>query len=129
MILCYLSVLVGEKTHVFGDNKASISSFMRPHLQLHKRHTALSFHYVKKEIASRIVSLVHIDNKIESADMLNKYWDIKGFGQCISHSVSMKVIPWILLMQQQFQQMGSDKVLTLWSARIHEENLIFFVLL
>ena len=47
---------------------------MKPHAQLHERHTALSFHRVREAIASKIVSFIHIDGKLNPADMLSKHW-------------------------------------------------------
>ena len=47
---------------------------MTPHAQLHKRHTAMAFHCVREAVASKIVNFVHIDDKINPADMLSKHW-------------------------------------------------------
>ena len=42
---------------------------MTSHAQLHERHTELSFHCVREASASKIVSFVHIDGKMNPADI------------------------------------------------------------
>ena len=74
MTLRYLGVPIEEKTFMFGDNKPVVDGSMTPHAQLHKRHTALAFHRVREAVASKIVNFVHIDSKINPADMLSKHW-------------------------------------------------------
>ena len=76
MPLCYLGVPIGEKTFMFGNNKPVVDGFMTPHAQLHKRHTSLAFHQVMEAVASKTGNfiLIHIDSKINPADMLSKHW-------------------------------------------------------
>ncbi len=47
---------------------------MTPHAKLHKRHTALSFHRVRKAIAARVVRFHFIPGTINPADILSKHW-------------------------------------------------------
>ena len=49
--LRYLGVPIREKTYMFGDNKPVVDGCMKPHAQLHKRHTAFSFHRVREAVA------------------------------------------------------------------------------
>ena len=48
-----LGVRVKETSHTFGDNKSVVNSSNQVHAKLHKRHTALSFHQVREEMASK----------------------------------------------------------------------------
>ena len=55
-ILRYLGAPLRKKSHMFGDNDDVADSSMIPHAKMHKRHTALSFHRVRKAIVAKIVS-------------------------------------------------------------------------
>jgi len=43
-----------EKSYLFGDNKSVVDSSTKPHLKLHKRHNALSFHQVHEAVVSKM---------------------------------------------------------------------------
>ena len=43
-----------------GDNKHVFDSTIRPHANLNKRHTELSFHRVWEDISSNMVALYHV---------------------------------------------------------------------
>jgi hypothetical protein len=58
--LRYLGVPVREKNYMFGDNNSLVNSSMGLHAKLHKHHTMLSFHCVRKAIASGIVEFYFI---------------------------------------------------------------------
>jgi hypothetical protein len=45
-----------------------------PEAKLHKRHTLLSFHRVREAIAARIIHFIHIDGRINPADILSQHW-------------------------------------------------------
>ena len=73
-MLRYLGVKINQHTYMFGDNRSVVDSSMLPHAQLHKRHTALSFHRVREAIASNIISFNYIPGKINPIDILSKHW-------------------------------------------------------
>jgi hypothetical protein len=74
MTLCYLGVPIREKSYVFGDNKTVIDASLTPHAKLHKRHNALSFHFVQEAVASKYVMIFHLPGKYNPADILSKHW-------------------------------------------------------
>ena len=51
--LRYLGVSVYETSYMFGDNESVVNSSSQVHAKLHKWHTALAFHCVRKAIASK----------------------------------------------------------------------------
>jgi hypothetical protein len=59
---------------MFGHNKSVVNSSTQPHLKLHKRQNALSFHHVREAIASGYIMLTHLPGKINPADILSKHW-------------------------------------------------------
>ena len=59
---------------MFGDNESVVNSSSIPHARLHKRHTALSLHRVRKGIAAGIARFHHIESKFNPADILSKHW-------------------------------------------------------
>ena len=59
---------------MFGDNKSVVDSSIRLHANLHKRHTALSFHCVREAIASKMLCFTFINGSINPADILSKHW-------------------------------------------------------
>ncbi|KAL7565721.1 hypothetical protein ACA910_005415 [Epithemia clementina (nom. ined.)] len=73
--LWYLSVLIQEKTYMFGVNKSVITSGTLPHSLLNKKHNALAYHRVREAVAANIVGFYWIDSKNNQADILNKHWD------------------------------------------------------
>ena len=73
-LLRYLGVPIREQSYMFGDNQAVVKSSTLPEAKLHKRHTLLSFHRVRLAIAARIVHFIHIDGRINPADILSKHW-------------------------------------------------------
>ena len=73
-MLCYLGTPIVGKTFMFGDNKSVVDSSSIPQSKLHKCHTALSFHRVRKAIAAKIVLFTHLPGKKNPADILSKHW-------------------------------------------------------
>ena len=71
----YLGVPVEDHTVMFGDNKSVVDSAMIPHHKLNKRHHALSFHRVREAVASGMLWFIHIDGKLNPADVLSKHWE------------------------------------------------------
>jgi hypothetical protein len=59
---------------MFGDNQAVVKSSTLPEAKLHKRHTLLSFHRVREAVAAKMVIFIHIDGRINPADILSKHW-------------------------------------------------------
>jgi hypothetical protein len=72
--LRYLGVPIDTHSYMFGDNKAVVDSSTRLDAKLHKRHVALSFHFVRSAIASGMVYFFHIYGPINPADILSKHW-------------------------------------------------------
>lgn len=72
--LRYLGVPIDPWSHMFGDNQSVVDSSMRIDAKLHKRHVALSFHFVRSVIASGMVKFYHIIGVINPADILSKHW-------------------------------------------------------
>jgi hypothetical protein len=65
--LQYLGVLVRDKSYMCSD-KSVVDSSMQLHTKLHKRHTMLSFHFVREAIGSGIVGFFYIPGDINPAD-------------------------------------------------------------
>jgi hypothetical protein len=63
---------------MFGDSKSVVDSSMQLRAKLHKRHTMLSFHSVRKAIANGIIGSSYIPGDINLADILSKHW---GYSQ------------------------------------------------
>jgi len=74
LTLQYLRVPIREKSYLFGDNKLVVNSSAKPHLKLHKRHNALSFHWVCEAVTSHYVSFTFRDGEYNPADILSKHW-------------------------------------------------------
>ena len=74
LTLRYLGVCIKHVSYMFGDNKSVVDSSTIPHSRLHKRHMALSFHYVREAISSGMLYFGFIDGKINPADILSKHW-------------------------------------------------------
>ena len=72
-ILCYLGVLIHDKSFMFGVNKSDIDSSMFPHAKLHKRWHALSFHCIREAVAAKIIGFYHITGNTNAADLLSKH--------------------------------------------------------
>jgi hypothetical protein len=75
--LRYLGVPITASV-MFGDNKSVVDSSMIPHLQLNKRHTALSYHRVRKAICADIFKFYHIYGTENPSDVLSIHW---GYSQ------------------------------------------------
>jgi hypothetical protein len=74
LTLRYIGVPLRERSYMFGDNESVVNSSMTPTGKLIKRHTALSWHRVRKAIASGMVFYFHLPGAINPADMLSKHW-------------------------------------------------------
>jgi hypothetical protein len=61
-------------SQMFGDNKTVVDSATKIHAKLHKRHTALSFHRVRKAMAAGFIGFHHIPGSCNPADVLTKHW-------------------------------------------------------
>lgn len=72
--LRYLGVPIEESSYMFGDNKAVVDSSTRLDAKLHKRHIALSYHFVRSVMASGAVRFFHIRSEINPSDILSKHW-------------------------------------------------------
>ena len=72
--LRYLGVPIIGPSYMFGDNDSVVSSAVRIHAKLHKRHTALSFHRVRESIAVDVCRFHLLPGKHNPADIVSKYW-------------------------------------------------------
>ena len=70
----YLGVPTEDHTVMFGDNKPVANSSMIPHYKLNKRHHALSFHRIREVVASGMLWFIHIDRKLNPANILSTHW-------------------------------------------------------
>jgi hypothetical protein len=72
--LCYLGVLICDKSFVFGDNRSMVDSATILHSKLHKPCNALSFNHVHEAIAAKHISMYHLSDEFNPADILTKHW-------------------------------------------------------
>ena len=72
--LRYLGVNLVGPLYLFGDNASVATSGSIPHSRLSKRHQALSYHYVREAVASKMVRFHHIGGDMNPADILSKHW-------------------------------------------------------
>ena len=74
--LRYTLRMFGVSVHgpswLFGDNKSVVTSSTIPHSSLNKRWNALSYHKVRKAVASGFVRFEHIPTNDNPADILTK---------------------------------------------------------
>jgi hypothetical protein len=71
----YLGVPICGKSVMFGDNKSMVDSSTKMHSKkLHKRHTALSLHRVRKAVAAKVIGFFHLNGKRNPEDVLSKHW-------------------------------------------------------
>jgi hypothetical protein len=71
--LRFLGAPVREKSYMFGDNESVVDSSMQLNAKLHKSHTMLSFHHVRKATAASILGFYFMPGDDNTADILSKY--------------------------------------------------------
>ena len=71
-MLRVLGVPVKGRSYLLADNMSMITSSTIPSSPLKKRHCMLSYHRVRKSIASGVIHLVHIPGTENPADVLTK---------------------------------------------------------
>ena len=67
----------GNVSYVFGDNKAMVDCAKHPDAKINKRHTILSFHYVRSLAARGFLAINHIVSASNAADIVSKHWSHK----------------------------------------------------
>jgi len=67
-----LGTQVKGPTVLFGDNKSMATNTSLPHSTLKKRNQASNYHRVQEAVASKTVSIVHVDTKYNLSDMGTK---------------------------------------------------------
>lgn len=72
--LRYLGAPIQERSYMFGDNESAVNSSTTPHVKLHKRHTALSFHPMQVAVVSKYVGFYFLPGASNPADILSKHW-------------------------------------------------------
>ena len=70
--LCYLGVKILDKSIMFGDNQAVITSSTLPELPLNKRHNILSYHQVREAVALKMLYFKFVKSCDNTADILSK---------------------------------------------------------
>ena len=73
--LGYLGVPIKSKSYMFGGNKSVVTSASIPHSLLSKRQNILSYHRVRKAIATKIIYFYWCDSIKNESDILSKHWD------------------------------------------------------
>ena len=76
--LRYLGVNPGKVSYAFGDNKAMIDCAKHPDARINKRHTILSFHYVRSLAAKGFLAINHLTSGSNAADIVSKHWSHKS---------------------------------------------------
>merc|ERR1712238_275536 len=77
---------VGEIDYVWGDNENMINSPTIPEAKLHKRHSILSFYFVKRMISQGYINLQHPASEWNFADNLTKNWSYQSsYFELIQH--------------------------------------------
>jgi hypothetical protein len=76
LTLRYLGVPINGRSMLFGDNKSVVNSAAIPHLKMHKRWVALSYHRVQWSIAAGISNIWHVAGAKNPSDILSKHWDM-----------------------------------------------------
>jgi len=74
LYLRYLGVPIREQSWMFGDNRTVVNQSTMPDASLHKRHYLLSYHKVRQAVASGMIVFIHIDGRLNPADILSKHW-------------------------------------------------------
>ena len=72
--LHYLGAPVYETSYMLGDNESVINSSSQVHAKLHRWHTALAFHRVRKVIASKYITFHFLHGENNPADIFSKHW-------------------------------------------------------
>jgi hypothetical protein len=76
--LHYLGVPIRSKSYLFRENKSVVDSFMKVHAKLHQRHSMLSFHRVREDVATGMIGFYFIPGEFNPADILSEHW---GYAQ------------------------------------------------
>ena len=71
-LLRSFGVPVDGATKIFGDNFAVIQNAQNPEAELEKKHVALSFHYVRENIAAGIAEPYWLKGKLNLSDIMTK---------------------------------------------------------
>jgi len=61
-----------EPTKLYGDNLGSIQSATIPDGELKKKHIAISYHFVRGAVASKIIDCIHVFTHENWADLCTK---------------------------------------------------------
>ncbi len=63
---------------MLGDSRAVLDNTTRPHSQLNKRHSALSYHRIRELVSNNVISFHHVPGELNPSDILSKHW---GYAQ------------------------------------------------
>lgn len=90
-----LGVSLEETSLLIGDNMSIILNTTLPSSMLKKKHNAIVYHRVREAIAVKIINFVHIDSKLNIADILTKPLTTELFYSCLKDYMFRKptVVP------------------------------------
>ena len=70
----YLGVQLQRSIYPLGVNKMVLDSCINLKSKLYKRHVLISYHYVRKAIAGKVIKFIHILRSIIPTDIFSKTW-------------------------------------------------------
>ena len=82
-----MGVPVTTPTNLFRDNLGVIQNATIPDSDLKKKHVAISYHYVRKAIAAKIINAVWIKSHENYADTCTK-----ALGKTIFHELNNELM-------------------------------------
>jgi len=82
-LLRYLGVPIKGPTHMFGDNRAVVTSATVPHSVLSRRMLLLAYHKVRENMAAKIVTFHWVDGHLNFSDIMSKHWEWAAVGHHI----------------------------------------------
>jgi len=62
-----------NKSFIIGNKKSVVDSCPKIQSKIHRIHTALSFHRVKKPVLAKIIGSFHIEGESNLAEILSKH--------------------------------------------------------
>jgi hypothetical protein len=83
-LLRYMGVPIRGTTHMFGDNRAVVTSSTVPHSVLTRRMLLLAYHKVRENIAAIIVTFHWVDGHLNYSDIMSKHWEWAAVGHHIT---------------------------------------------
>ena len=79
-LLLYMGVPITGPTHMFGDNRAVVTSATVPRSVLTRRMLLLAYHKTRENIAAGITTFHWIEGSLNFADIMSKHWEWAAVG-------------------------------------------------